>query len=161
MCFKYRIWRCRMAIFTAAPSFGPPTSGIDPVTNSGCSGVQTAPICARMSPRSAANSNWVPLGGRHEVACTQILAAAALCAAMDTRKTTTHMKAPHPGHLETSPSEAHGRGCGPVGLAGYKRGKFLNPPPRAVSFERSELTLPLRYYFGRFLEVRVSCLTLH
>ena len=26
------------------------------------------------------------------------------------------------GHLETSPSEAHARGCGPVGLAGYKRG---------------------------------------
>ena len=74
-----------------------------------------------MSPRSAANSNWVPLGGRHEVACTQILAAAALCTAMDTRKTTTHMKAPLPGHLETSPSEAHARGCGPVGLAGYKR----------------------------------------
>ena len=33
----------------------------------------------------------------------------------------THMKAPLPGHLETSPSEAHARGCGPVGLAGYKR----------------------------------------
>ena len=74
-----------------------------------------------MSPRSAANSNWVPLGGRHEVPCTQILAAAALCTAMDTRKTTTHMKAPLPGHLKTSPSEAHARGCGPVGLAGYKR----------------------------------------
>ena len=63
----------------------------------------------------------MPLGGRYEVACTQILAAAALCTAMDTRKTTTHMKAPLPGHLETSPSEAHARGCGPVGLAGYKR----------------------------------------
>ena len=75
-----------------------------------------------MSPRSAANSKWVPLGGRHEVPPTQILAAAALCMAMDTRKTTTHMKAPLPGHLETSPSEAHARGCGPVGLAGYKRG---------------------------------------
>ena len=74
-----------------------------------------------MSPRSAANSNWVPLGGRREVARTQILAAAALCTAMDTRKTTTHMKAPLPGHLETSPSEAHARGCGPVGLTGYKR----------------------------------------
>ena len=74
-----------------------------------------------MSPRSAANSNWVPLGGRHEVPCTQILAAAALCTAMDTRKTTTHTKAPLPGHLETSPSEAHTRGCGPVGLAGYTR----------------------------------------
>ena len=74
-----------------------------------------------MSPRSAANSNWVPLGGRHEVPCTQILAAAALCMAMDTRKTTTHMKAPLPGHLETSPSEAHARGCGPVGLTGYTR----------------------------------------
>ena len=82
-----------------------------------------------MSPRSAANSNWVPLGGRHEVACTQILAAAALCTAMDTRKTTTHMKAPLPGHLETSPSEAHARVCGPVGLAGYKR----DPIGRACS----------------------------
>ena len=40
---------------------------------------------------------------------------------MNTQKTTTHMKAPLPGHLETSPSEAHARGCGPVGLAGYKR----------------------------------------
>ena len=75
-----------------------------------------------MRPSSAANSKWVPLGGRHEVPPTQILAAAALCMAMDTRKTTTHMKAPLPGHLETSPSEAHARGCGPVGLAGYKRG---------------------------------------
>ena len=75
-----------------------------------------------MRPSSAANSKWVPLGGRHEVLPTQILAAAALCMAMDTRKTTTHMKAPLPGHLETSPSEAHARGCGPVGLAGYKRG---------------------------------------
>ena len=69
-----------------------------------------------MSPTSAANSNWVPLGGRHEVPPTQILAAAALCTAMDARKTTTHMKAPLPGHLGTSPSK------GPVGLAGYKRG---------------------------------------
>ena len=75
-----------------------------------------------MRPRSAANSNWVPLGGRYEVPCTQILAAAALCAAMGTQKTTIHMEAPLPGHLETSPSEAHARGCGPVGLAGYKRG---------------------------------------
>ena len=82
-----------------------------------------------MSPKSAANSNWVPLGGRHEVPRTQILAAAALCAALDTRKTTTHMKAPLPGHLETSPSEAHARGCGPVGLAGYKR----DPKGRAHS----------------------------
>ena len=40
---------------------------------------------------------------------------------MGTQKTTTHMKAPLPGHLETSPSEAHARICGPVGLAGYKR----------------------------------------
>ena len=40
---------------------------------------------------------------------------------MDTRKTTTHIKAPLPGHLETFRSEAHTRGCGPVGLAGYKR----------------------------------------
>ena len=74
-----------------------------------------------MSPRSAANSNWVPLGGWGEVPCTQILAAAALCTAMDTQKTTTHMKAPLPGHLETFRSEAHTRGCGPVGLTGYKR----------------------------------------
>ena len=62
----------------------------------------------------------MPLGGRGEVPHTQILAAAALCTAMDTRKTTTHMKAPLPGHLETFLSEAHARGCGPVGLTGYK-----------------------------------------
>ena len=27
MCSRYRFWRCQMAIFTAAPSFGSPTSG--------------------------------------------------------------------------------------------------------------------------------------
>ena len=39
MCSKYRFWRCQMAIFTAAPSLGSPTSGIDPGTIFGCSGV--------------------------------------------------------------------------------------------------------------------------
>ena len=74
MCSKYRFCHPETPDFTAAPSLGSPTSGIDPGTIFGCSGVSAAPIAVKMRPRSAANSNCVPLGGRDEVPRAQISA---------------------------------------------------------------------------------------